>query len=149
MKRKRLGFLTDIQIEVLAKRSKGMNQGAIAKKLGTTKQNISTIERRAKRNLRLAIETVDLYDRLTAAGSLVLEPGTFKIDIPRLVVNAADKAGVKVNADFTRIYNEIKFKASDCVDGKVVVNPITVLIMKDGDFRIVTENRPKTDGRKV
>jgi Tfx family DNA-binding protein len=148
MKRKRHGLLTDIQVDILSKRSKGMNQEAIAKRLGTSKQNISTIERRARRNLRLAIETVEFYDQLMAAGSLVLEPGTFKIDIPRLVVNAADKAGVKVNADFTRIYNEIKFKASDCVDGKVVVSPITVLIMTDGDIRILKENGPKTNGRK-
>jgi HTH-type transcriptional regulator, fmd operon transcriptional regulator len=137
MARKRQGLLTDIQIEVLGLQLKGHNQEEIASKLGTTRQNISTIERRAQRNLALAHQTMEVYENLTAAATVELRPGTFKIDVPRKVVDAADKAEVKLKADFTRIFNELRFKVPECVDGKKVVKPITVLILKDGDIRIL------------
>jgi len=137
MRRKRQGLLTGIQIEVLGLQLKGLNQEQIASKLGTTRQNISTIERRARRNLVLAHQTLEVYEGLTAAATVELRPGTFKIDIPRKVVDAADKANVKLKADFTRIFNELRFKVPECVDGRSVVKPITVLILRDGDIRIL------------
>ena len=66
------------------------------------------------------------------------------VDIPRLVIDAADKANVKLRADFTRVYNEIRFKAPGCVKGTKVVRPITVLILKDGDIEVI----PKESGKR-
>jgi len=128
------GFLTSKQIEVLKLRLEGLSQEEIATQLGTTRQNISLIERRAQRNLKLAKETITTYKELVKATSIQIETGTHLIDVPRLVVDAADSAGVKLRADFTRIYNEIKFIVPDSVDRTKVVKPIRVLILKDGDI---------------
>ena len=135
--RKKHGLLTEPQLEVLRLRLTGLSQVEIAGRLKTTRQNISIIERRGRRNLRLAEETIQEFKRLNLASSVKLKPGIHMVDIPRFVVDAADKANVKLKADFTRIYNEIRFKASECVKGTKVVKPITVLILRDGDIEII------------
>jgi len=137
--RKRQGLLTKSQMDVLKLRHAGLTQEEIARRFNTTRQNIAVIEKRGKRNLRLAEETIREYERIKAAANLRITPGTHMVDIPRLVINAADKARVKLKADFTRIYNEIRFKAAGCVRGAAVVRPITVLILEDGDIEVISK----------
>ena len=137
--RKRHGLLTETQVKVLKLRLGGLTQEETAAKLGTTHQNISIIEKRTKRNLRLAEETIRLYEAITTATSMEIKPGTHMVDIPRLVLDAADKAKVKLKADFTRIYNEVRFKAAGCVEGTKVTKPIKLLILKDGDIEITSQ----------
>lgn len=136
--------MTKSQMDVLKFRHAGLTQEEIAKKFNTTRQNIATIEKRGKRNLRLAEETIRGYTKITSAASLKVRPGTHMVDIPRLVIDTADKAKVKLKADFTRVYNEIRFKAPVCVKGTKVVRPITVLILEDGDIEVI----PRESKRK-
>jgi Tfx family DNA-binding protein len=141
--RKKHGLLTGPQLEVLRLRLTGMTQVEIAGRLKTTRQNISIIERRGRRNLRLAEETIREFKKLNLATSVKLKHGIHMVDIPRFIVDAADKANVKLKADFTRIYNEIRFKASECVKGTKVIKPIMVLILENGDIDII----PKESGK--
>jgi len=134
---KRYGLLTKSQIDVLRLRRAGLTQEEIARRFNTTRQNISIIEKRGKRNLRLAEETIREYEKITTAANVKIKSGTHMVDIPRLVIDAADKAHVKLNADFTRIYNEIRFKAPECVRGATVVKPIAVLISEEGDIEVI------------
>ena len=142
--RKRYGLLTEVQVEVMKLRLKGLTQKEIASKLGTTHQNIAIIEKRGKRNMQLAEETIRTYEEITSATSVEVGPGIHMVDIPRLVVDAADKANIKLKADFTRVYNEIKFKASGCIEGTKVVKPITLVISNDGDIEIAPRKHQST-----
>ena len=137
MPRNRTGLFTASQLRVMILRQQGLTQEEVAARLGTTRQNISIMERRAHRNLQLARETVLAYERLTSRAIVVLEPGTHRIDVPRLVVNEADRAGVRLRANFTRIYDEIHFRAGQCLSGTEVKSPITVFIFADGDIKVV------------
>ncbi|MCD6480396.1 Tfx family DNA-binding protein [Candidatus Bathyarchaeota archaeon] len=139
MVRRRYGLLTPTQFEVLRLRLEGLSQEEVAERLGTTRQNISIIERRAKRNLRLAEETLRAYRELVAASSVEVPPETHLVDIPRMVIDAADEAGVKLRANFTRIYDEIRFKAGKCVRGVKTIKPLKILIFKDGDIEVIPE----------
>jgi Tfx family DNA-binding protein len=141
--RKKHGLLTGPQLEVLRLRLTGMSQVEIAGRLKTTRQNISIIERRGRRNLKLAEDTIQEFKKLNLATSVRLRPGVRMVDIPRLVVDAADRAKIKLKADFTRIYNEIRFKASECVRGTKVIKPITVLILGNGDIEIIPRESDK------
>jgi Tfx family DNA-binding protein len=141
--RKKHGLLTEPQLTVLRLRLTGMSQVEIGGRLKTTRQNISIIERRGRRNLKLAEDTLREFKKLNLATSVKLKPGIHMVDIPRLVVDAADKANIKLKADFTRIYNEIRFKASECVRGTKVIKPITVLILENGDIEIIPEEGGK------
>jgi transcriptional regulator len=53
-----------------------------------------------------------------------------------MVIDAADKTSVRLGADFTRIYNLLKYKVPDRVKGNNIIKPVTILIMKDGDVDI-------------
>jgi len=143
MRRKRHGLLTKAQVEVLKLRLMGLTQEEIASKFGTSRQNVAIIEKRGRRNLRLAEETIRVYEKITTAASVKVKPNTHMVDIPRLVIDAADKAKVKLRADFTRIYNEIRFKAPGCVKGAKVVKTITVLILKDGDIEVIPTQKQR------
>ena len=134
--RERRGLLTKSQLNVLKLREEGKNQTEIANILETTRQNISTIERRARRNLQLAEETLRAYKELTMAQALTIESGVHLIDLPRQVVEAADHASIKLRADFTRIYNLIKYNVPECVSGARIEKTIRIMIFKDGDIEV-------------
>lgn len=70
------------------------------------------------------------------AQSLTIEPGVHLIDLPRQVVEAADHASIKLRADFTRIYNLIKYNVPECVSGARIEKPIRIMIFKDGDIEV-------------
>ena len=79
------------------------------------------------------------YKEIVTATSVKVEPGTHLVDVPRLLVSAADGAGVKLRGDFSRIYNLIRFNAPGYVEGVKVIKPFTVLVLRDGEMELLTE----------
>ncbi|RLF11717.1 MAG: Tfx family DNA-binding protein [Thermoprotei archaeon] len=135
---KRYGFLTELQLKVLTLKLKnGLTQEEIAKLLNTTRENIAIIERRAKRNVQLAMETVMYYNRLRAIAEVEVKPGTHLVEIPKLIIDAGDKLNVKLKVNFTKVYDEIKFRARGCVEGVRVVKPFVIAIYRDGEIEIM------------
>ena len=137
MGRRKYGLLTERQYLVLKLRLKGYTQEEIAKMLNTTRENISIIERRAKENIRLAEETLNAYKELLAAGEVIIRPGTHLVEVPKIVISRADELGIKLRANFTRLYDEIRYCAGDCIRGTRVEKPIKILIFKDGTFDVI------------
>lgn len=144
MDRRRYGLLTEEQYKVLKLRLNGLTQREIAEILKTSRENVAILEKRAKRNIKLAEETLNTYKSLLAVAKVEIKEGTHLVDVPRLVIDAADKAKVKLKANFTRIYDEIRFKAGDHVKGTYIVKPITILIFKNGDVDVVKGKLKKT-----
>ena len=140
MKKRYYGLLTELQLKVLKLRLKGFSLKEIAQVFGTTRQNIAIIEKRAWINIELAKKTLEIFRVLYAATYVEIEPGTHLVDVPRLVINKADSVGVKLKADFIRIYNEIRFKARKCVKGPRVIKPITILIQRNGDIEVIPQS---------
>jgi len=56
-----------------------------------------------------------------------------------MVVKAGDTANVKVAANFTRIYDEVRFKARNCIEGRRVVRPIRIAVLRDGSIEVICE----------
>jgi len=137
MKRRKYGLLTELQYKVLKLRLQGLTQSEIAKILGTSRENVSVLERRAWENIELAKITLNVYKELTAKAKLTIPPNTHLVDIPRMVVNEADRVNIKLRANFTRIYDELRFKAKGCIKGTRVIKPITILIFSDGDIEVI------------
>jgi transcriptional regulator len=52
------------------------------------------------------------------------------------MIDRADKANVALRANFTRIYEDIRFKAKRSIKGARVTEPLTIWIMPDGDFTV-------------
>ncbi len=129
---RRYGLFTELQLKVMKLRSKGLTLREIAKITGTSHQNIAVAEKRALEKLRVARETIILYNLITSAKKLIIPSGTHLVDIPKMVLKAGDDVGVKLKADFTYIYKLIRFNASECVNGTFVVKPIIITISRDG-----------------
>ncbi len=139
--RRKYGLLTEKQYIVLKLRIEGRTQEEIARILNTTRENVSIIEKRAKENIKLAEETLKIYKSLLAASEIIVRPGTHLVEIPRLVISEADRLKIKLKANFTRIYDEIRYKAGMCVSGTRVVKPIKIMIFKDGNFEVYPAER--------
>lgn len=132
------GLLSDRQFKVLQLRiKKGLLQREVAGVLGTTRENITIIEKRARRNIRLAEETLQTYRLLLSVAKIKIEAGTHLIDVPGIVVKSGNGIGMKLKVNFTRMYDEISFKARDCISGSRVAKPFTIAIFKDGSIEVM------------
>ena len=135
-RRSRAGLLTDEQLNILGFRLDGLKQEEIARRLGTTRQNVSLIERRARGNITKAEATLRAYRRLQTAATVELVPSTHLVDVPRMLVDAADDAGVKINIDFALVYRELRDEAGDSISGTRVVKPILLHVLRDGKIDV-------------
>ncbi len=84
-----------------------------------------------------------LYMLITSPLKIKVDEGTHLVDIPRIVIEKADKAGVKVRADFTLIYKLLHFKAQECIHGPRLVKPVLIIITSRGDVEIMPYNKVK------
>jgi len=135
---RKYGFLSDRQFQVLQLRiEKELSQEEIANMLGTTRENVTIIEKSARRNIKLAEETLQTYRLLLSVAKITIEAGTHLIDIPGIVVKAGDDIGVKLQVNFTRIFDEVRFKAGDCISGSRIVKPFTVTIFSDNRIEVM------------
>jgi Tfx family DNA-binding protein len=130
------GLLTRRQIEVLRLRSQGHTQKQVAQKIGTTRENVVMIEARAKVNIQRARKTLESLKHSGLAVSVEIPRGTHLVDVPRMILNRANRAKIRLQANFTRIYEDIRFKAKDRVSGTRVAKPILVTLFPDGDYSI-------------
>ncbi|MEM4660521.1 MAG: Tfx family DNA-binding protein, partial [Thermosphaera sp.] len=120
---------------VLKYRLQGYTQSRIAEILGTARSNVSALERAAMRKIKLAEETLQVFYELNSAGEIVVEPGTHLVDVPGMLLRKADELGVKLRANFTMIYDMLRYMAGQ--RGIRTSRRIKILIMKDGSIRMV------------
>jgi len=132
----RAGLLTKEQLKVLGFRIDGLTQEGIAKRLGTTRQNVSLIERRARGNIEKAEMTLRAYRRLQTTTTVELVPSMHLVDVPRMLVDAADDAGVKISIDFALVYKELRDEAGESISGTRVVRPILLHVLRDGKIDV-------------
>jgi Tfx family DNA-binding protein len=136
VRRSRVGLLTEEQLKILGFKLDGLKQEEIARRLGTTRQNTSLIERRARDNLMKAEATMRAYRRLQTAATVELLPSMHLVDVPRMLVDAADNAGVKISIDFALVYKELRDEADDSISGTRVIKPILLHILRDGKIDV-------------
>ncbi len=89
-------FLTNRQLEVLQLRHQGLSQQDVADRLGTTRSNISILEKRAHQNIARAERTVQQWMMIRAPISLFVKGGTDAFDLPRMIFAAADEKGIRL-----------------------------------------------------
>ncbi|AMM53608.1 Tfx family DNA-binding protein [Pyrococcus kukulkanii] len=89
-------FLTDQQIKVLMLRAKGLKQSEIAEILGTSRANVSILEKRALEKIEKARNTILLWEQINSKVRVEVRAGEDIFNIPEKLFKEADKAGVKV-----------------------------------------------------
>ena len=128
----KLGFFTERQIKILYLRNKGLLLRDVAEIMKTSYQNISLIEKRVYRNVKLAKDTILIYRLITSPVKIILPTGSHLAEIPRKVILECDKKGVKLKADFTLIYKLIRFRTSENIRGQYIIKPILLIVDLQG-----------------
>ncbi len=126
--------LTTRQMEVLLLRKRGFTQEKVAKLLGTSRANVSIIERNAYKVVWEAQATIEAFESLHEDGVFLVPSHTSLYDVPRLIFLRGDALGIKVKIDENGILSMVKSK------GKLrqyrLVSPLSVRIKPDGQLLV-------------
>jgi HTH-type transcriptional regulator, fmd operon transcriptional regulator len=128
--------LTYRQAQVLALREREVSQAQIADALGTSRANVSSIETSARENVAKARETVAFAEALQAPVRVAVPEGTDLYDVPQLVYDACDDAGVKVDHTAPDLMKVISDAAGAAISGRQVAAPLSVSVTADGAVRV-------------
>ena len=128
--------LTKRQAEVLALREQGAKQQTIARMLGTSRANVSSIESSGRENIEKAHETIAFAEALSAPVRLSIDAGTDLYDVPKQVYDACDAAGVKVNYTAPDLMKVVSDAAGGAIDGREVKHSLTIGVTSDGSVRV-------------
>ncbi len=134
--RKNTNLLTDRQIQVLKLRSRGITQERVARQLQTTRENISILESRARRNIKKAKATIEMLEDLGMATRIMIKPETPVLEISKIILKKADDANVRLQLDCVDLLEKIKIKAKNKIKAKKVVQPISVVLLPYGDLLV-------------
>jgi Tfx family DNA-binding protein len=134
--RKNTNLLTDRQIQVLKLRSRGITQERVARTLKTTRENVSILESRARRNIKKAKATIEILEDLGMATRITIKPETPVLEISKIILKKADDANVRLQLDCIDLLEKIKMKAKNKIKAKKVVQPISVVLLPYGDLLV-------------
>ncbi len=129
------GFLTPRQMEVLKLRAQGYSQEEIAKLLGTSRENITIIEKRAREKVEKARVTIKVFESLKPIEVTI--PSSLNLfSAPQVIFQAADRHGIKVRYNSTTVVGILRRKAGDKIVGNSIVEPIKIKILRSGEIVI-------------
>jgi len=113
-----------------------MTQEEIARIMGTTKANISIIEKRARKNIEKAMNTISIWEEINSLLSINVESGTDIFNIPESIYREGDKMGIKIPLTTVEIISSVAEKAGDVVENRILKNPIKIFITRDNRIGI-------------
>ncbi len=127
-------FLTERQLEILGLRFAGHSQAEIARRLGTTRANISATEKTARENIRKAENTLKLSRMLKAAVWIKIEKDTDLNMVPKQIYEKAGDEKIHVNLDTNSLIGMISKECAGKIKGRRIIAEIEIAITKDGDI---------------
>lgn len=133
---KKFGLLTEKQVKIVKLRARGLSLREVASILGVSHQDVALTEKRALRNINLAWQTMVTYNIATAPVKVILNKGVRHVDIPKLIIEEADKAGIKIKADISLILKLIWRKARNCIEHVYVSKPILIVVDREGNLDV-------------
>lgn len=129
-------FLTEAQLRVLELRMRGLTQAEIARKLKTSRANVSILERRARENIAKAERTLKLLERLKAPVIITVKEGDDILQVPKKIFEAADVAKIRVKQGTAEIIAKIKEEAGDRIHGRSVTKNFNIALTSNGEILI-------------
>lgn len=125
-------LLTEGQKKVLKLRDEGYTQREIAQILGTSRANVSIMEKRAKLNLEKARATIKEYSILVAPVRVRIKKGMDVLSVPKLIFKQADKRGIKVRLNSLELIARINAEKKDKIENRIIMEDFEVYIAKNG-----------------
>lgn len=129
-------FLTEQQVEVLRLREQGLKQREIAERIGTTRANVSIIEKRARQNIDRAYETIRLWNKLRAPIRITVPPETDVFDIPKIVYDGVEGERIKIVEDSVQLVARVQEEAGDKIRRRRLIEELEVYVGEDGRLTV-------------
>jgi len=117
-------------------RSTGMTQAQVAKRLRTTRENVTILEHRAHENLRAAKATIVAIEELSGSSELVIPSGVSIFEATSMILRRADVLRIKVKMNADSILASLRARRKGRIRGHHLVAAIRVKIERDGSVRI-------------
>jgi len=130
-------LLTSRQALVLKMRRQGLSQQEVAEVLGTTRSNVSILEKRALVNVGRARATLKEWTMIQAPVSITVPAGTDLFEVPALVFAEADRSGIKLDVGSVDIVVQIRSKAPKALKKRVVIRGLQVAVTEEGTVLVL------------
>ena len=130
-------LLTERQMMVLRLRSQGHSQQEVAEILGTTRSNISILEKRAHRNISRAKCTIHQWLTINAPIFLKISAGADLFDLPAKIFSAADQKGIRLPVTSPDIIVQLKTKAPRTFSKRNITRDIDIYVTETGELLIL------------
>ncbi|MGV8175439.1 MAG: Tfx family DNA-binding protein [Methanothrix sp.] len=129
-------FLTDRQVEVLQMRLDGLSQQEVADSLGTTRSNVSILEKRAHQNIARAKRTVQKWMMLRAPISLQAKAGVDVFDLPKMIFAAADEKGIRLPVTSLDIVVQLRRSAPRLFKKRALERDAQIYVTLEGEMLV-------------
>lgn len=130
-------FLTSRQLQIMRLRHKGYGTEQIAKEIGTTRQNVTILEKRAHRNLDRAIRTLNSVRDMKISVDFEIPREVHMLDAVKLIVSNADRSGIRLNDNLIGIMTKFKVAMEKDLKGGITQRAITVMMFQDGRIQFI------------
>ena len=129
-------ILTQRQWQVIRLRSTGLTQAQVAKRLHTTRENVTIIEHRAHQNLSAAKATLAAIEELSGSKELVIPSGVSIFEATSMILRRADVLRIKVKLNADSILASIRARRKGRIRGHHLIAPVRVKIGPDGSLKL-------------
>lgn len=126
-------FLTERQIRVLQMRLSGLSQQEVADRLGTTRSNISILEKRAHQNIDRAGRTLQQWMMLRAPVSFHARAGTDVFELPKGIFAEADRKGIHLPITSLDIVVQLRHKAPLLFKKRALERDALIFVTEEGE----------------
>jgi len=117
-------------------RATGLTQRQVARRLRTTRENISIIERRAHENLRAAKATLAALEQLSESKEVIIPSGTSIFEATSMILLRGDVLRIKVRMNADSILALLRSKCRGRIRGHHLTAVIKARIGEDGSLMI-------------
>jgi Tfx family DNA-binding protein len=129
-------LLTDKQLSVLRLRARGYSQQEVAEMMGTSRSNISILEKRAHQNIERARITINLWKMIKAPVSVKIPAGTDIFEVPRIVFSSADQKDIRLTVNSLDIIVQLRNKAAQLIRKRAFLSDVHIYVTDNGDILV-------------
>jgi len=121
---------------VIKLRSTGLTQAQVAKRLRTSRENVTIIEHRAHQNLNAAKATLAAIEELSGSKELAIPSGVSIFEATSMILRRADVLRIKVKMNADSILASLRTNRRGRIRGHHLVKTIRVRIEPDGSLKL-------------
>ncbi|NYT02980.1 MAG: Tfx family DNA-binding protein [Methanosarcinales archaeon] len=129
-------LLTRRQVRVLRLRLDGCTQQEVAERLGTTRSNVSILEKRAHQNIQRARATLREWTMIQSPVSLSVPAGTDIFDLPRRIFDEADRRGIRLPINSLDVVVGLRSQAPELIQGRILPQEIEIYVTPEGGILV-------------